>query len=502
LTAITCLASSSARSLAASTCNNTMAELGQGEDAMQGFIRHQVINILQPVAETIQDIQAQLEHFRKDLALTDGRVASNKSDVEQLERDNLALRASNKAINSQLDKLQVEATKDSEELIRTNKDLQANKAALTKLNEKTQHNKAAHEMLQQKFDDLDTLTRLMKGDFGQFDQAFRTLMKNFNQLKDDHGDLHTRHIEHGSKLDQVEQKTQGNERAFQKFLKDHRHQCEEDTQILNNLTQHTNELAALLDDTRESLHKQGVDLQTAIADIQLLTAGLDHENFGFKLSQLERQHAEMVANLQRTMDTLAKTDHTLARLGDEFVGNKLTVQSILQDLGVKTADSMNSISELAKAQQRHGDVLKDTVFRTDKAARDHKRLYEQHAATEQEVAGIKGVNKVTVEKLDAHAQEQQRTRSDLASLNKEADLGLTQLRGDMGATSATLSKLSNRFEACNHNIQGVGKGLQDVHRHTLSGEHNMVSPKSARTITPLRKPRTPAISGGLLQPHM
>jgi len=271
---------------------------------------------------------------------------------------------------------------------------------------------------------------------------------------------------------------------------------------MSNLTKHMNELAALVDDTRESLHKQGVDLQTATADIQLLTAGLDHENFGFKFSQLERQHAEVVANLQRTMDTLTNTDHTLARLGDEFIGNKLTVQSILQDLGVKTADNMNSISELAKAQQRHGDVLKDTVWRTDKAARDHKRLYEQQAVAEQEIAGIQGVNKTTAEKLDAHAQEHSRTRSDLASLNKEADLGLTQLRGDLGAASATLSKLSNRFESCNHNIQGVGKGLQDVHLHTLNGEHNMLSPKSARTITPLRKPRGPATNGGLLQPHV
>jgi len=466
---------------------------------MQGFVRHQVINILQPVAETVQDIQAQLEHFRKDLELTDGRVATNKSDLEQQEHNILGLRTSNKEIKAQIEKLQMEATKDSEELTRTNQDLQATKSVLAKLNEKTQHNKAAHEVLQQKFEDMDAMASLMKRDLGQFDQVFRTHMKSFNQLKDDHDDLHARHMEQCSKLEQTEQTTSGTDRAFQKFLKEHRHQCEEDTQILSNLTNHMNELAALVDDTRESLHKQGVDLQTATADIQLLTAGLDHENFGFKFSQLERQHAEAVANLQRTMDTLAKTDHTLAVLGDEFVGNKLTVQSILQDLGVKTADNMNSISELAKAQQRQGDVLKDTVWRADKAARDQKRLYEQQAATEQEIAGIQGVNKMTVEKLDAHAQEQQRTRSDITSLNKESDAGLNQLRGDLGAASTTLSKLSNRFDTCNHNIQGVGKGLQDVRLHTIKGEHNMLSPKSARTITPLRKSRTPTKTGGLLQ---
>merc|ERR1719410_69466 len=101
------------------------------------------------------------------------------------------------------------------------------------------------------------MTRQMKRDSAQLDQVFRAHMKNFNQLKDDHGDLHARHMEQGSKLEEVEQRTSGTDRAFQKFLKDHRHQCVEDTQILSNLTKHMNELAALVDDTRESLHKQG-----------------------------------------------------------------------------------------------------------------------------------------------------------------------------------------------------------------------------------------------------
>jgi len=85
------------------------------------------------------------------------------------------------------------------------------------------------------------------------------------------------------------------------------------------------------------------------------------------------QHTVTVANLQRTVDRLADTDHVLARLSDEFVGNKLSVQSILQGLGVRTADNRNSISELAKDHQRHGDVLHDALMRTDKAERDHSK---------------------------------------------------------------------------------------------------------------------------------
>jgi len=358
---------------------------------MQGVIRHQVINILQPVTETIQEIQAQLEHFEKDLALTDGRLANHESDLEQYGRNNIALRASNADIKSQLGKFQVETTKVSEELACTNQDLQVNKTALAKLNETTQHNKAADEELQQKFDDMDTMTRLMKREFGQFDQVFRTHIKNFNQLKDHHNDLHTRHMEHGSKLEQVEQKTDCTDCALQKFLKDHRHQRVEDTQILSNLTEHMKELTDLVDDTRESLHVQGLEIKTANADIQLLTVGLAHENYGFKLGQLECQHLEVAANLQRIVDRLADTDHILARLGDEFVANKLSVQSILKDLSVTTADNMNSISELAKAQQRHRDVLQETVWRTDKAQNDHSKPL----ASRRLLASREGVNKVT-----------------------------------------------------------------------------------------------------------
>lgn len=460
------------------------------EGAMQGFIRHQVISILQPVTEEIQDIQAQLEHFRKDMALTDGQVAANKADVENTERDILALKVSDKDLQSQIDTVRLEATKDSEELIRTNQDLQANKAVLAELNSKSQRSRAAHEELQLKFEDMGNLVSALNKHFGQFDQVIWTHVRNFNQLKDDHNDLHGRHLEHGKKLEQAEQELGGTDRAFQKFLKEHRHQCEEDTQVLSNITKQVNGLSALVDDTRESLHNQGLGLQTVTSDFQLLTSKLNH-SFPNSINQLEVKHAEMAANLQKTTEALTKTEYNVAELRTDVSCYRPGLQKTLQDLGIKAADNMNSVSELSKVVQRQGDVIADTTLRTDKASRNLKRLYEQQTASEQEIVSIRVVNKVTTEMLEAHAREHQRTRSDLTSLSRESDASLSQLRSDLGATGAMLRKLSNSFETCNHYIQGVGKGLQDVHNHTLMGEHNLIRPKSPRTITPLRKPRTP-----------
>jgi len=306
--------------------------------------------------------------------------------------------------------------------------------------------------------------------------------------------LHRRHNDHAQKIDQAALVATNTDRALNKFLKDHQHQCEEDAQILVAMKQHMNEFVALLDETREAVYQQGLDLQVASANFQKPSPRLDNMGnssgnfFGNQFSHLERQVAENLANLQRTTERVAKTDNCLTELSDEFAGNKLTTQCALQELRVMTTDNTNCISELSLALQRQGVVLKDTSWRADKVVRDQKRLHEQQSLTEDEVVGLVDRCKTTNEQLDGCKNEQQRTRADVLVLGHEANRGLSQLRGEIGATSTSLGRLSSRFEVCNQNVNGLGKGLQDVTKHTLLGEHNLISPRSVRQsrMSPIR----------------
>lgn len=462
----------------------------EGEDSTQGFMRHQMINILQPITEEVQDLQAALELLRKDLNFANGRLDQHQKDLEEHDKEILANKTADKAMQERLNKMQVQAKSDQEELGRTQQDLQGTKAALSKMNEKAQHNKAKAELNESRVGDLLLAFNQMKKDLESVDVLLHGHIKGVNQLKDHHGDLHKRHNDQAEKLDEAAYVAGNTDRALNKFLKDHQHQCEEDSQILIGMKRHMNEFAALLDETREAVHQQGLGLMAANATLQTFgpkSGGVRGENMGDRFGQLERQQAEVVKDLQRTMDRVAQNFNSVTDLGDEFGAHKVATQSVLQDLGMKTMDNTDCISELARTVQRQGDVLNDTTERAYKVARDQKRLHEQQALTENDVVGLEGRYKKTTEALDGYKMEQQRTRADMLVLGREADSDLTQLRGDLGATSASLGKLTSRFGVCEHNVSGFGKGIQDVTKHTLKGEHNLLSPKSARNqLQPIR----------------
>jgi len=434
--------------------------------------------------------------LRKDLAFANGRLGQHQKALDDHDQAILSNKAADNAMHERLNGMQVYAASDAEELIRTQQDLQGTKAALGKINEKAQHNKAKAELNESRVGDLVLGFNQMRKDLEGLDMVLRGHIKGVNQLKDNHDDLHTSHYDQVKKLDEAASLASDTDRALNKFFKDHRHQCEEDAQILGTMKKHMNEFAVLLDETREAVHQQGLALQAANASILTFGAksGQGGENVGTKFGQLERQLAEVVKDLKRTMERVAETDNSLAELRDAFGGNQISTQSTLQDLGMKTNDNTNCIRQLAWTVQRQGDVLKDTTECAGKVARDQKRLHEQQALTEDDVLGLQGKYTTTNDKLDGYKSEQQRTRADMLVLGRETNSGLSQLRGDLGATSSSLGSLASRFEVCNHNMNGFGKGLQDVTKHTLQGEHNLLSPKSARNRSQPIRVRSPRVS--------
>lgn len=458
---------------------------------MQGFIRHQMINMLQPIAEEVQDLKAALDTFRKDIAFANGRLDQHQRELEGHDQAILANKAADKALQERIGKMQVQATNDAEELTRTQQDLQGAKAALGKMNEKAQINKSKAELNESRVGDLAVGVDQIKKDLESLDVMLHGHIKGVSQLQDNHGDLAKLHTDQALKLDEASYVAGNTDRALNKFLKDHQHQCEEDSQILMGMRKHMNEIAAVLDETREAVHQQGLALMAANASIANhfgpKGGGLRGENMGDRFGQLERVQNEAVKDLQRTMDRVAQNFNSLTELGDEFGAYKVATQSVLQDLGMKTMDNTDCISELARTVHRQGDVLNDTTERAYKVARDTKRLYEKQDLTENDVVGLGDRHKKTLEALGGYKMEQQRTRADMLLLGQEANSGLAALRADTAATSTSLGKLTSRFEVCNHNVNGFGKGIQDVTKHTAAGEHNLISPKAARNrIQPIR----------------
>jgi len=464
-----------------SQSGQSMLDPSYEEDTMQGLIRHMVCMILQPFAEHVRVLQTQMQHAQKDMHLMDERVNENKASLEQHDRDILGLRATSGQLSARLDKTQLELTKENEEKTRLDHELEATKVALSKNNERQQSLKMYVDGVQQQVEELESGVNTLKSNTAKFEKNYRGHMKNFTQLREAHDELIGRYSDSNSGLDEFKQQYQTMERDLQRFMKNHKKQTEEDTQILGSLNAHVTSVQALLEDTRESLQKTIGDVRSTNGDVQMIRDTLEHVNGQLKaMEELQRSHQESNHNLRKTMDLLNKTDNTLEKLGDAFVEEKQRSGSLMQDLKSKVDTHSESISGLNKLQHRQGDLLKDTVWRTDKLQRDAKRLQEQEDGTEAELQNLAAFHKATTNKLELHVQEQTKMQMDMQQMGKDMDNNLLQMKGDLGNTGVNLAKLGARFEACNSNLQGVGKGLQDVHRHIVAGENGLLAPKSAR----------------------
>lgn len=455
----------------------------EDEDSMQGLIRHMICMILQPFAEHVRQLQTQMLHAQKDMHLLDDRVNHNKAHLDAHDRDILGMRSTDGALSARMDKMALEIAKEHEEAVKLEHDLEATKVALTKTNDRAQNLKMYVDAMQQRFDELDDGVAGMKGNVTKMDKTLKGHLKQFSQLKEAHDELIGRHSDGAGALDMHKEQYESLEREFQRFLKNHKKQTEEDTQILGSLNAHVTSLHAVVEDTRDSLQKTSSDLRSTNGDVQMVRDTLEHVTGQLKVvDEMQRAQQDMNHNLRKTMEMLSKTDDAVEKLGDSFVLDRKSANAVMQDLRAKAETHAESISGLSKMQSRQGDLLKDTVWRTDKLQRESKRLQEQADNDEMELQNLSASLKNANIKLEAHAQEHLKTQQDMQGLTKELDNSMNQMKGDLGTTGSTLAKLNARFEATTGNIQGIGKGLQDVHRHIQAGENGMLSPKTARQV--------------------
>uniref|UniRef100_A0A7S1WY63 Uncharacterized protein n=1 Tax=Alexandrium catenella TaxID=2925 RepID=A0A7S1WY63_ALECA len=452
------------------------------EDGMQGVIRHMVCLILQPFAEHVRQLQTQMLHLQQDMHLMDERTSQNRAHLEQHDRDFLAARACMGQMGARMDKIQLEQDKEHHDKVKLENELESTKAELANTNDRQQTIKLYADALQQRLEELSSGFDTLRGTVGKLDSSFRGHSKSFQHLKESHAELMGHHTEGQNVYAHYKEHFESLEREFQRFLKNQKKQSEEDTQILGSLNAHVTSLHAAVEDTRESLHKTTADLRSTNGEMQVVKTTLDHVTGQLKLvDDIQRTQQEMNHNLRKTMDQLSKTDGTLEKLGDAFVTERKNSSSAMQDLKAKADTHADSIGGLSKLQARQGDLLKDTVWRTDKLQRESKRLQEAEEHNEMEVQSLSSSLKSAHGKLEKHDQDHSKTQHDVQTLTKAVDDSLTQMRGDLGSTGNNLVKLNARFEASYSNLQGIGKGLQDVHRHIQSGENGMLAPKTPRS---------------------
>jgi len=459
------------------------------EESMQSFVQHHVLAALQPVAEHVRELQQQLQHVTKDLALTDSKVEENSAGLVKVDRELLDMRTSHGQVNSWVNQAKISMAKEAEVRGKLERDHDATKAAVQRANERHQHCMHTVEGLERQLGQLNTGFDALKGSVVGAERGLQEQGASLADLKDSHSDLTTRHGTAAGKLQQAAELAETTERDLQRLAQAHGRETQEILVVLSDLDSFTKNIQAKLDETTEYADKQTLELNKTRGVVQTMKAALDHKDGrSRKLDGMQARDDEMDSNLRRITEDLERLQKKVEAMNVSDGGDKNEgggSNELLDELRLRLECLESDVGRLGNTQAAHVVHLKESIMAIEKIQRDQARIKDNADSTAQEVAGLATSHKQASSKMDMHALEQQRLQSNVNNVRGEVDAGFQQVKGDLGSTSRTLAKLRSHYDASNTNMFGLAKGFQDAGRQVVG------SPQTARAALPTPEPSTP-----------
>mmetsp|Transcript_99352 Transcript_99352/g.281366 ORF Transcript_99352/g.281366 Transcript_99352/m.281366 type:complete len:500 (+) Transcript_99352:59-1558(+) len=449
------------------------------EESMQSFVHDHMVQMMQPMHENLRRLQQQLEHFSKDLVLTDMKANEANAKGEQHDHEILQLRNSDSQATSLINQANTKITKEVEDREKLETKFAASQQAQAKANERQQHTMASIEGVDRRLAHLDSNFMSLKSFVAKSDEFLKAHLKDYDELRARHDDLHTRHEIVGRKLQQTYDLREAGERDLQALMRLNQHQQEEHNVIVGDVVGHLKRLQKGHDASNIFAEKQATDLQLTQDRLQQVKDALDHKDgVSSTLVSLESKDAEIAGGLAKAIERLDKLDKALERLmgdgissggGGDSKGSQSNINETVEELVLKMEIVLADVSKLANAQQKHGLDLKDTAMLADKLQRDQKRMKDKTDRTDLEVATLGTSHDRASSKFDSHAVNHNRLLSDVQTIDNNVTQNLHEVRNDLGTTSASLSKLRSNYDAANRNIHGLTKGFQDANKLTGRG---------------------------------
>jgi len=458
------------------------------EESMQSFIQHHVLAALQPVAEQVRELEQQMQHMTKDLALTDSKVEENTSNLIKHDKDLLDMRTSHGQANTWMNQAKISLAKEAEVRGKLEREHDATKTAMAKANERHQHCMHTVESLERKLGQLSGGFDALKNSVVGAERGLEDQSKYLADLKDSHDDLTTRHMNATNKLDESTELAEMTRRDLQNLAKTHGRETQEVLVVLSDIDAFVKNLQEKLDASNDFADKQALELNKTIGIVHSMKTALDHKDgISRRVDTMQARDEEMDSSLKRIAEDLERLQKKVEAMnitdgGDKNAGGGNS--ELLDELRLKLECVESDMSKLGNIQSQHIVQLKDSIMAIEKLQRDQGRIKDHADSTEQELVGLMSSHKQAGSKMDLHALEQQRLQSDVGNMRGEVDSGFQQMKGDIGSTSRTLAKLRSHYDAANTNMFGLAKGFQEAGRHVVGSPQ-----KTPRGPLPVLEPR-------------
>lgn len=449
------------------------------EDLMQDFVRLHMMSILHPFAEQIRDIQAQTQELTLEMAQKCLQVENHKTRLDDHEHRLSAVSTAATEANTRLESTQAELASVRKEESKLGGGQELTKAALNQANEKLQSVVSTMEALQQSIQDTDGKVCKLQGGLADTDAKIagqvETRLNNMNSFSKE---LHDKHMDLQQTCQQVKAFGETASQNLNKLMMSIDRQRQEDLEKFNCLSAHASGFEAKLNESSHTMQKHAENLKAMSKEFQQLK---DRAAQLVTAQQMQTMQSEVVLSHKETARRLGKLEEDINQQQSDFGAEKQTTAGFMQNLAEQADKNASDVNRLKEILQSHTEQLQSSALRTTGLENDQRKCGKRLDASDREAQSLSLWQQGATDKFEVHSAELERTHGELQLAHKGLEATNTSIdgmKGDLSTAQEVMSKIGSRLDLLHKYFHGLGKGLQDTHRHVAAGEGGMLAPKN------------------------
>jgi len=471
------------------------AGAGGGEELVQDFVSMQMTSILRPFAESVQQLQAEVDELLESTAQARDLVSSHVLRLDQHDERLQTLEASSTQTSDKLERTQADigALKKEKRSLEGNHEM--TKAAVVKSRETLGGVATSVEELQQAL--RDALARLGDVEAGLPREVGRLedyVEGRLNKQGKATRDLTERHTALTTACTRAEALAEDASKSVSEIVRVGQQQRKQDLGSVTNLGDLASSLEARLFDVNKQLLRHDDSFKDTDRELQHLKNWTDSMA---DLRELGPRQAECGAAVKEAMRRLDRAEEGICLVRQEGRPEVDEQAKALARVDQRLTSSIADIVQWKQTATAQYDALSSTGDRLNGLEQGQARLEARTAAAELEIASAaawRTDSTQTLQALGRGAEEQRAATRQAQELAAGTSAGLGALRGEVGTDREHVAKLSSRIDMCCSYFNGLGRGLQDTQRQILSGDGGLLPPPKAShaaALPALPRARTP-----------
>jgi len=453
---------------------------------MQDFIQQHIRSILRPTAEHVIEIQDNTRQLAENFKWMSEQLRESKERLNTHDHALSAVRESHSSISNHVGQLERGVLEAAQKHKALDTEHHSTKSSLSNAHGRLDAVDTSVHTLNGMLEKTDVLAQQLQLKLSQTSKLADRLESELNELKGSHMGLCDRHLNlargHQHTMQDIEAHGQGLTRATSK-MDSHRAEMIHEVAGLN---ERCGSLEQLLTGLRRDLGVHAESSKAAMSQLSQLTGELS--DFQQTLQSVQDGSKSSKNAAASLLQRLSDAELGVASLRREFQAEMEKnvfgqVQELAKQVKVTTATADTNFTDIRSLEgphKQHTEQIRFIEERLREAEKKGERLNLRLDMSDNQVHGIKGAQRDAAHKINLQALEMERTRGRQMQMHQimgDQSMNLQHLNSEVGSATANVKNVSARLDLAHEYFDGLGKGFQDAHRHTVAGTGGMLPSK-------------------------